>query len=368
MRILEIIPQLDSGGGERFTVDLCNELAKNHTVKLIVLFPLENNGFYANEISPNVEVVSMNKKLGLDATLPFKIIKEVKRFRPDIVHSHLRAINYIILSAFINSRIFHCHTVHNTADKEAEGFFSSVLRKFLFKCGFVTPITISKESHRSFVDYYHMDAPIIDNGRNIPKSLNVSDSVKKEIDTYRQNNGPRVIINLARLMEVKRQPLIAKVCRRLQDEGYKFTMLMIGRCESEEYKNRIEGAKCDFVHILGERKNPLEYLSYADGYCLMSSYEGMPISLIEALGTRTIPICTPVGGIVDVIESGKNGILATDLSEDACYHALKGFLDLSEIELNTMKINACKSYEPFSMTECANKYEHLYRLQLKSKH
>ena len=51
MRILEIIPQLDSGGGERFTVDLCNELAQKHTVKLIVLFPLENHGFYLSDIS-----------------------------------------------------------------------------------------------------------------------------------------------------------------------------------------------------------------------------------------------------------------------------------------------------------------------------
>lgn len=360
MRVLEIIPQLDSGGGERFTVDLCNELAKNHTIKLIVLFPLENNGFYANEISSQVELVSMNKKLGFDATLPFKILKEIKKFKPDIVHSHLRAINYIILSALINKTSLHCHTVHNAADKEAGGVFGRILRKFLFKFGFVTPITISKESHRSFVDFYHMDAPIIDNGRNIPKSLPVSSSVKKEIEAYRRNNGPTVIVNLARLMEVKRQPLIAKVCRRLQEEGYKFTMLMIGRIENKEYYQSILDVDCKYVYVIGERQNPLEYLTAADAYCLMSSYEGLPISLIEALGTKCIPICTPVGGIVNLIKNGVNGFLAKDISEDACYKALKEFLDLSDAKCKEMKEEAFKSYKPYSMTECASKYSKLF--------
>ena len=36
MKILEIIPQLSSGGGERFVVDLCNGLSKEHDVTLMV--------------------------------------------------------------------------------------------------------------------------------------------------------------------------------------------------------------------------------------------------------------------------------------------------------------------------------------------
>lgn len=42
-----------------------------------------------------------------------------------------------------------------------------------------------------------------------------------------------------------------------------------------------------------------------DAYALCSSYEGMPISLIEAIGVGCIPVCTPVGGIVDVVHNGE---------------------------------------------------------------
>ena len=42
MKIIEFIPQLGSGGGERFTIDLCNELAKRHEVILVVSHSLES--------------------------------------------------------------------------------------------------------------------------------------------------------------------------------------------------------------------------------------------------------------------------------------------------------------------------------------
>lgn len=67
MKILEIIPQLSSGGGERFVVDLCNELSKEHDVTLMVLHSLDKVDFYLKEVSNNVRVVSMNKRMGLDS-------------------------------------------------------------------------------------------------------------------------------------------------------------------------------------------------------------------------------------------------------------------------------------------------------------
>ena len=50
MKILEIIPQLSSGGGERFVVDLCNELSKEHDVTLMVLHSLDKVDFYLKAV------------------------------------------------------------------------------------------------------------------------------------------------------------------------------------------------------------------------------------------------------------------------------------------------------------------------------
>lgn len=360
MKIIEIIPQLSSGGGERFTVDLCNELSNENDVTLIVLHSLEKTGFYKDELSPKVKLYSMEKQRGLDWRLPFRIYSLVKKVQPDVVHMHLRAIIYCILSVLFNRSVFYFHTVHNDAQKEAGSFLSSCIRKFCFKSGRVIPVTISTESENSFVEYYGFKPPMIPNGRNVAQDLVVSEHVVNEFLRYKGDSNEQVLVCLARINDVKRQPMIARIVSILNSEGYKFSMLMIGNDSNTSLVNEIRTLNCPKVHILGERKNPLEYLKMADAYCLMSSYEGMPISLIEALGVGTIPICSPVGGIVNTVEDGINGILASDISEEACYLAVKRFLDLSDAEKRRMRINVLRSYEAYTMAECAKKYYKLF--------
>lgn len=367
MKIFEIIPQLSSGGAERFVVDLCNELSKGHEVTLLVLFPLNKTSFYLSQVSDKVRIETMNKKAGFDLPLFQRLRKMIDSEKPDVVHTHLRGIIYILPAACLNNKkTLFVHTVHNDAQQEAAEWFSRVARKFLFKTKKVIPVTISEESHKSFTEFYGIDAPMIFNGRNIPENIFVSDKVKNEFLTFKKSQNTKVIMNLARIDEVKRQTLLAKVISMLNQKGYDFSCIMIG---STKYKALVEDIKsynCRNIFILGERTNPLEYLKLSDAFCLCSSYEGLPISLIESLGVGTMPICTPVGGIKDLIENGKNGILTEDLSENALYKALEDFLNMSEDEIITICTKAKESYRPFSMTECCNNYVNLFKQNIKS--
>lgn len=360
MKIFEIIPQLSSGGAERFTIDLCNELSTKHEVTLVVLHSVEKFGFYADELASNVRLVSMDKRMGFDMSLLFRLWRLIKKEKPDVVHTHLNGIIYISLSAAINRRVVYCHTIHNTADKESNSFVCRVVRRLLFKTRLSTPITISEESQRSFLDYYGIDAPLIDNGRNVPADFALSASVVDEFKKYRRTDKTRVLVCLARMYPVKRHTLLAKVTARLYAEGYDFTVLAIGSTSQIDIVEEVKGLKSDNFYILGERKNPLEYLKAADAYALCSSYEGLPISLIEALGVGAVPVCTPVGGIVNLVHDGENGILAAGLEEDDYYNAMKRFLDLDDEALCAMSKKAKESYAPFSMTECAQKYVSLF--------
>lgn len=360
MKIFEIIPQLSSGGAERFTIDLCNELSTKHEVTLIVLHSVEKFGFYADELASNVRLVSMDKRMGFDMSFLFRLWRLIKKEKPDVVHTHLNGIIYISLSAAINRRGVYCHTVHTTADKEAGSFVCRGVRRLLFKTKLSTPITISEESHRSFLDFYGIDAPMIDNGRNIPMNLKLSADVVDEFKTYRRSDKTRVLVCLARMYPVKRHTLLAKVTARLYAEGYDFTVLAIGSTSQIDIVEEVKSLKSENFYILGERKNPLEYLKAADAYALCSSYEGLPISLIEALGVGAVPVCTPVGGIVNLVHDGENGILAAGLEEDDYYNAMKRFLDLDDEALCAMSKKAKESYAPFSMTECAQKYVSLF--------
>ena len=361
MKILEIIPQLSSGGAERFVVDLSNELSENHDVSLLTYYSIETNGFYARELSHKINVLSMSKKKGFSFSLSFKLLSIIKHIKPDIVHMHLTAISYLLLSIFFYRKCKYFMTIHSDADKEAGGIVGAFIRKICFRNKLVIPVTISDESLKSFNRYYGMDAEMIYNGRSMPKDLSISESTRAVMNKYKKTQNTKIIVNLARINVEKRQPLLAKVARRLCDEGYDFSVLMIGNNRNQSLVTEIQSYECPSVYILGERHNPLEYLSLADAYCLCSSYEGMPISLIEALGVGCIPVCTPVGGIKDVINNGINGFLTDDLSENSLYLTLKRFLESSDEDLRVMRKNALESYRPYSMTQCCKKYELLFQ-------
>lgn len=363
MKILEFISQLGSGGAERFVVDLSNELSVHNKISLYVFHPLSTSGFYEDELSDRVKICSMNKKLGFDILLPFRIFNIIRKQKPDVVHTHLNTIVYLILAILFCRKVRFFHTVHNAADVEAEGCIGSIVRKFLFKFSLVTPITISHESKASFIDYYNLEPQLISNGRNIPSDLAISDAVRKEVSDYKKTPNTKVIVHLAHIGCQKRQDVMARVFNRLSLEGYDICLIFIGKVDEQKMADDIIALDNDRIHLIGLRKNPLEYLKMADAFGLCSSYEGLPISLIESIGVGTIPVCTPVGGIIDIIKNGYNGFLSENISEESYYKAMKSFLDTSDKDLMGIKQNVATSYKPYSMTECAVKYFKLFSLK-----
>lgn len=361
MKILEIIPQLGSGGAERFVVDICNVLSEKNNVTICIFHSLEKHGFYKNEISENVKVVCLNKKNGFDSTLPYKLNKLIKEEKPDIVHTHLSSIIYTALPCMLNRKVKFFHTIHNEAKGEAEGKLGTMVRKFLFKRKFVTPVTISPESLRSFKDFYNMDAPLINNGRDIPAEIKISRVVEEEFKSYRRNPQTRVIVQLAHVGHQKRQDIMARVADKLISEGHKMEILFIGEIHEQKMAESINEINNPHLHILGGKHNPLEYLKMADAFALTSSVEGLPISLIEAMGVGAIPVCTPAGGIVNLVKDGENGFLSSNISEEAYYKALKNYMETSNEELANMRIRTLEAYKPYSMKECANNYIKLWK-------
>lgn len=280
--------------------------------------------------------------------------------RPDVVHTHLGAINYILPTAILLYRSDFYHTVHSDAALETETTAGKWIRKFLYALKRVCPVTISDESRKSFRQFYGIDAPLILNGRNVPSDIKISDSVLTEFKNIRKSADTKVFVNIAHIDSNKRQDVIARCVNRLNVEGYDVALVLIGRNLNNDVYSRIDSIGCPAIHYIGLRHNPLEYLAMADAFCLASEFEGFPISLIEALGVGTVSICTPVGGIIDVVQDGENGLLSTDISEDAYYNALKRFLAFSSDEIARIAKNAKSSYEKYSMTECAQNYNLLF--------
>lgn len=361
MKIIQFIPSLNSGGAERFVVDLSNSLANNHKVYLFTLLDIDEHGFYKSDVFENVELISLNKKLGVNLLLPFKIFFKFRKIKPDIVHTHLSTIFYLFLCFFTLKKTIFFHTIHNDALKEAKTKFGYFIKLFLFKSKLVRPITISDESSRGFQSFYGLDSYKINNGRNIDlKKQYINNAL---FEDFKKTPNTKILLTVGRIVPAKNQIMLANAFNILLNKGYDIALLIVGSILDKEIYTKIKLINKD-INLLGQVSNPLDYIANANVFCLSSLYEGMPISLIECFGVGAIPICTPVGGIKDMIVDGKNGFLSNDISLESYVVALEKYLCLSEDEINKMKTYSKKEFQNYSMETCANKHELVYQMKL----
>ena len=74
-------------------------------------------------------------------------------------------------------------------------------------------------------------------------------------------------------------------------------------------------------YIVGKEKD--EYFEKAGIYVMCSKYEGFPMVVLEAWARKTPVITTPVGGLPDVIEDGKNALVFNFNDVDGLTSALE---------------------------------------------
>lgn len=358
MKILQIIPLLCSGGAEKFTIDLSNELARlGHEVVLVTLFDKNEMSSLESYVdSQNVRRLSLHKKPGFDLKCFIRILNLIRDERPNIVHAHVGAIKYMVLTASIYRNCKYVATIHSEAKREAGSGIEQWSRKYMFKMGLMLPVTISDESELSFKKYYGFSGNMIPNGCSPNKSCGLN--LKK----YRDGID-YLFVHAGRLQKVKNQITMVKAFKRLLDEGFKIKLLIMGRKEDPEVYKSLSPFFNKGIEYIGEQKDCRAFMNNADAFCLSSSMEGMPITIIEAFSVGCVPIVTPVGGCVNMVQDGINGFIANGISVDDYYSAIKRFISLNSIQKKELKKNAIDTFNnKYSIAMCANKYIELYNL------
>ncbi len=366
MKIMHILPSLYTGGAEKFCIDICNELAKNtnDTIYLCSLEKLnDKQQIMYQKIGKNVHFISMNK-VGKHPTLMFDIYKMLKDIKPDITHTHLRAQVYASFG-LIMSKIPNVHTVHSLAKKET----TAGKRKFyalLYKYFNFVPVSISQEVLNSVqLEYGKQFNEEIDNGVQKLEETTACDETRQYIQTLKQNDKTKIFVNIGRVYPIKNQKLLIEAFDKLLDEGIDAHLLIIGsRIIVPSYAKECEQMirHKENIHFLDEKSNISDYLLCADAFCLSSSHEGMPMTILEAMSIGLPTIATPVGGIPDIIDEGMNGYISNDLSVSAYVDVLKSFLNKPTLDKEKI-ISKFDSHYSVSIT--TQRYYNLYKRLVK---
>lgn len=370
MIILQIIPNLSGGGAERFCVDLCNNLVENHNVNLLTLYAPRKEDIFRQELSPNIATYSLGKEKGFDLNVFKRLYKAIKEINPDIIHTHLRSYNYLIPLLPLFKDIPIIHTVHNDAFKECSSPLIRFFRKWSFKRMQVKPVTISRESSTSFEKAYpNITYTKINNGRSTPLKSPEFFNIKEEVEGYKQSGKVKVFTTIGRLIPQKNQLMLVEAFNKLvYDNNAKSILLIIGGARdtirSHEIQDKLRGAENEHshIHLIKETPYVTDYLYHSDYFCLSSAFEGMPITLIEALATGCVPVCTPVGGIPEMLDELHTSLVSKSVDMNSYYQTLKVVYNLDRNETEIIKRNACELFEmKYSIKSCVANYLHLYQ-------
>ena len=362
MKILQFIYDLGSGGAEKFIVNLSNSLVEEgHEVILLQLLDdnVDSRNFNRQFLSNKVKYINGGLSKGFSLSKVAHISKLVSDQKPDIVHAHLNVVPYIwplILSKRKNMRFV--HTLHSLAQYTVGTKAQKPINRFLYKYGFITPVTISAQCDKSYKDFYGLTNSIhIDNGSPAAGMSTNFDNVVKEIKQYKHTPDTKVLIHVGRCSPMKNQKLLIEAFNQVKRTYEDSILLVIGNgFNSTEGRKLKELANHD-IHFIGVKGNVGDYLLNSDIFCLSSDYEGLPISVLEAFSAGVMPVCTPVGGIPDIITDGVNGYLSVDCSVEEYSKAL-----IRAIIEPILPDRIIKIFEQgYSMRNCAQRYINLYR-------
>jgi glycosyltransferase involved in cell wall biosynthesis len=306
---MQIMPEFGLAGAEIMCENLCYELSNfGHEVLVVSLYDFKT--IITNRIeSRNIKIVFLGKKRGLDISLIRKLKKVIHTFAPDVIHMHRYVMAYAI-PASIGFNVRKIHTIHNIAASETN-WLHKFINKICYTFNDVTPVALSKIIQDSIVKTYHISKdkiPIINNGIDLSKCNPKSN--------YRINDN-FIILHIGRFVEQKNHEGVIKTFKIFHDRHPQSILQLIGNGGLfENIKTQvIQQDLIQYVEFLGPQDNVYSFLHNADVFFLPSKFEGMPITLIEALGTGLPVIATPVGGIPDMLEDIENAIIVDNVPE-----------------------------------------------------
>ena len=119
------------------------------------------------------------------------------------------------------------------------------------------------------------------------------------------------------------------------------------------------------ARFLGHRSEVARHYQASDIFVFPSYAEGMPNSLLEAMACGLPVIASKIGGVVDVVEDGKSGILFEPGDVSGLASAMVKLLNDNELRLKLGAEARKRIVDGFSIDRIADEYIRLYERLLK---
>jgi glycosyltransferase involved in cell wall biosynthesis len=364
----------DTGGSEKVVVDIYRALDPGRFESHIcTFFP----GEYDRSISTNPNQRHILVRETAASALPpvTKLVNMLKRLsrlnqimrhnRIDLVHTHHLGplLHFHVLHKITRRRTPWVHTEHNVPDLE-EGYahlsfrWTRPLREPDFVTG-VSPSVCQFLSQKCAVVAERIK--LIPNGVDIDRFGLHEDqnAVRTELGLLPEDE---IIGCIGNLRKEKNQRLAIEALAMLCQQRPRLKLVICGdgdhRSELENLARSLNVSQSTL--FLGYRLDAPRVFAALDLFCLPSSYEGMPLSILEAWAAGKPVVATDVIGIRDLVSNGVNGLLVPADVPRAMADALRALLDDPSLRLRLTGNGRRVVAEKYSLQAMVDKYAGLY--------
>lgn len=247
----------------------------------------------------------------LDFNLVRRLRKSLKRDRIEILHTHLFGASlHAMIAAKGIPRLSKVVTLHS--DRE-DNFIQRLAYPLIFSMA-TRVIGVSKHASQVMDERYrnlHSKLVAIPNG--IETELFANRHVKQFVrKTLSLPVDKRIIGAIGRLSAEKGYSVLLDSFAQIKKTTADTHLVIIGEGKLlnalSNQRDRLNLG--DSVQFLGSRNDVPELLQAMDIFVISSLWEGLPLVLLEAMASNIPVVATRVGGIPEVVEDEKNGLLA----------------------------------------------------------
>ena len=308
MRLLYVIYRGYLGGLELHVARIAQCLKDRHEVCVAIVGDASNDPLINQFKEMGVRCEVLGCKSGHDIRLFFRFLRLMRDFRPSLVHAHAMPFLCLVAMWFVKKNIPFVASIH---------------------CPVVSPYSIVKRMLMRRIDMFLPVSQATQDGlvRFYPHAKGRSEVLFNPLDlqtlpgkdtTYARrelglDSQVRLMGMVARMEAQKKWKEFLDVSCRVLMRNPNVHSIALGdgsqRDELHRYWEMLTSGSPDVrtrLHWLGRRADAKQIVGGLDVFLLISVWEELPTTLLEAFGMRT-PVVgnVPRGGMVEVLELGK---------------------------------------------------------------
>lgn len=279
IRVLQVVPSFNVGGAEGLVLTYLRNYDSSLMDMKAVSFYAPSGSVYDKIIkAEKLPVVYLNKKGPLDISFVKQLKAEIKSFNPDVIHTHMSVLKYVVMADTMGKPIF--HTIHSEVLTDA-GIYDRFINRFLFKKYKVTPIALHDGLKKDTDSYYGCtNTVVVSNGIDVDKFKN-GVSIRDELGIDEESF---VLCHVGSFSKPKNHEFLIRVFKKVLSYKPNACLVLVGGGVLEDSIRKLvadEGLDGK-VLFLGNRTDVANILKSSDVFVFPSLYEGFGIAVLEA--------------------------------------------------------------------------------------